>query len=79
MKPDPLEIKGKLAPAPEGARNLQGFDTRGYNLGRGADGAIALGYYRGFQGGYEQAMKDAKAGKMKAEYAFKPHRGESGR
>lgn len=53
------------------------FTKRLAHVGREADGAISLVYYRGFQAGYEQAMRDAKSkGGMRKEHAFSPRRAE---
>lgn len=42
-----------------------------------AVGASSLAYMRGFQAGYEQAVKDNKRGKLRLEYSLQPHRAES--
>ena len=46
----------------------------GRHVIRGGAGTIELAHYRGFQGGYEQAMLDHKKGRMKLENAFLPSR-----
>lgn len=74
MKPQPR--RKPLPPLPEGARNLMVHARQGSSLGRQADGAVALGYFRGFQAGYEQAMRDSKAGCLDKENAFRPNRAE---
>lgn len=39
-----------------------------------AAGSIELAYYRGFQGGYEQAMRDIQEGCLNKDNALRPSR-----
>lgn len=46
----------------------------GERLSRSGPGGIELAFYRGFEGGYEQAMLDHKNGCMKKDYAHQSSR-----
>ena len=54
-------------------RDIQG---RGERLDRLARGAVSLSYLRGFQAGYEQAVKDSKRGRLNIDNALNPERAE---
>lgn len=58
--------------------DIRDLSSQMRNVGRqvthGGSGAVQLAHYRGFQGGYEQAMKDHKNGKMTKDNAMKPGR-----
>jgi len=53
--------------------NMRG---RGARLDKEASGAVSLSYMRGFQVGYEQAVRDAKRGTLQVGNALLPHRAE---
>lgn len=46
----------------------------GASMQREANGAIELAFMRGYQAGYEQALRDAKAGDLNPHYAMEPNR-----
>ena len=41
---------------------------------RRATGSMEVAFLRGFQGGYEQALRDAKNGQLKKHHALEPDR-----
>ena len=66
-----------------GSRNVRDIRFlirgRGANLDRQVSGSISLSYMRGFQAGYEQAVKDSKRGRLNIDNALFPSRAESPR
>lgn len=59
---------------PEGLRDLKVFTRKGRNFGSEADGSVELGWMRGFQAGYEQAIADQRRGELKRDHALMPQR-----
>lgn len=62
-------------PSPHAAvEEFKHFTKRLALMGAQADGALELVYMRGFQAGYEQAMKDKRTRKLHKDRAFEPSR-----
>jgi len=62
---------------PKGVRNLQFSQRKSEQLGREANAAMELSYYRGYMAGYMMAMEDHKNKKIKRDYAMQPNRAEN--
>lgn len=52
------------------------FKGRSRRLAEQGSGGMTLSYMRGFQAGYEQAVQDAKRGRLHIDNALAPHRAE---
>lgn len=63
----------------EAVELLKDFTKRLALVGAQADGALEVVYMRGFQAGYEQAMKDKRASKLHKDRALEPSRAEGPR
>jgi hypothetical protein len=58
----------------EAVARLKDFTKKAALLGAEADGALELVFMRGFQTGYEQAMRDHRKGELRKANALNPSR-----
>jgi hypothetical protein len=59
----------------ESTRDLRETEQQARHARLHHNGAVSLAFLRGYQAGYEQAIRDAKRGKLHRDRAFQPNIG----